>query len=201
MISLLYLPQLPQVLLPHADNKCRHLLAPLLLAFQNSFCSFTNRRCIFSIIPSFMPIIILKDFEEKMALPIWIGLIEASSIATELEKIQLARPMTHDLFRNILRELEVEVTKVEVNDLADNTFYAKIHLKKDDEEIVMDSRPSDAIALALRTGSPIFVDRRVMEKSRRIDLSKNIDEDKAKQQKWTEILENLSPDDFGKYKM
>ena len=148
-----------------------------------------------------MPIIILKDFEEKMALPIWIGLIEASSIATELEKIQLARPMTHDLFRNILRELEVEVTKVEVNDLADNTFYAKIYLKKDEEEIVMDSRPSDAIALALRTGSPIYVDRRVMEKSRRIDLSKNIDEDKAKQQKWTEILENLSPEDFGKYKM
>ncbi|MDL1872783.1 bifunctional nuclease family protein [Deltaproteobacteria bacterium PRO3] len=148
-----------------------------------------------------MPIIILKDFEEKMALPIWIGLIEASAIATELEKIQLARPMTHDLLRNILGELDVKVSKVEVNDLADNTFYAKIFLKKDDEEIVMDSRPSDAIALALRTSSPIFVDRRVMEKSRRIDLSKTLDEDKAKQQKWTEILENLSPEDFGKYKM
>ena len=148
-----------------------------------------------------MPIIILKDFEEKMALPIWIGLIEASAIATELEKIQLARPMTHDLMRNILNELEVEVSKVEVNDLADNTFYAKIFLKYGREEIVMDARPSDAIALALRTSSPIFVDRKVMEKSRRIDLSKNLDEDKAKQQKWTEILENLSPDDFGKYKM
>ena len=148
-----------------------------------------------------MPIIILKDFEEKMALPIWIGLIEASAIATELEKIQLARPMTHDLLRNILGELDVKVTKVEVNDLADNTFYAKIFLKKDDEELVMDARPSDAIALALRTSSPIFVDRRVMEKSRRIDLAKTLDEDKAKQQKWTEILENLSPEDFGKYKM
>ena len=148
-----------------------------------------------------MPIIILKDFEEKMALPIWIGLIEASAIATELEKIQLARPMTHDLLRNILGELDVKVVKVEVNDLADNTFYAKIFLRKEDEEIVMDARPSDAIALALRTSAPIFVDRRVMEKSRRIDLSKTLDEDKAKQQKWTEILENLSPEDFGKYKM
>ncbi|MCC6273424.1 MAG: bifunctional nuclease family protein, partial [Deltaproteobacteria bacterium] len=98
-------------------------------------------------------------------------------------------------------ELDVKVSKVEVNDLADNTFYAKIFLRKDDEEIVMDSRPSDAIALALRTSSPIFVDRRVMEKSRRIDLSKTLDEDKVKQQKWTEILENLSPEDFGKYKM
>jgi len=148
-----------------------------------------------------MPIIILKDFEEKMALPIWIGLIEASAIATELEKIQLARPMTHDLLRNILHELEVEVSKIEVNDLSDNTFYAKIFLRKGAEQIVMDARPSDAIALALRTSAPIYVDRRVMEKSRRIDLSKNLDEDKTKQQKWTEILENLSPEDFGKYKM
>ena len=148
-----------------------------------------------------MPIIILKDFEEKMALPIWIGLIEASAIATELEKIQLARPMTHDLMRNVLTELGVEVTKVEVNDLADNTFYARIFLKHEGREIVMDSRPSDALALALRTGSPIFVEKKVMEKSRRIDLSKTLDDEKNKQQKWTEILENLSPDDFGKYKM
>lgn len=148
-----------------------------------------------------MPIIILKDFEEKMALPIWIGLIEASAIATELEKIQLARPMTHDLMRNILSELDIQVSRVEVNDLADNTFYAKIYLSDGEEEIVMDSRPSDAIALALRTSAPIFVDKKVMEKSRRIDLSKGLDEEKNKQQKWTEILENLSPDDFGKYKM
>lgn len=148
-----------------------------------------------------MPIIILKDFEEKMALPIWIGLIEASAIATELEKIQLARPMTHDLMRNMLNELEVEVSKIEINDLADNTFYAKIFLKKDREEMVMDARPSDAIALALRTSASIFVDKRVIEKSRRIDLSKNLEDDKTKQQKWNEILENLSPEDFGKYKM
>lgn len=148
-----------------------------------------------------MPIIILKDQEEKTALPIWIGLIEASAIATEIEKIQLARPMTHDLMKNVLKELDVEVSRVEINDLSDNTFYARIHLKKDGKEINMDSRPSDAIALALRAQAPIYVDRKVLEKSRRIDLSKNIDEEATKQQKWTEVLENLSPEDFGKYKM
>src|SRR3990167_8633818 len=149
-----------------------------------------------------MPIIILKDLEEKSALPIWIGLIEASSIATELEKIQLARPMTHDLMKNVLKELNIKVYKIEVTDLADNTFYASIHLlTQEDRRIDIDSRPSDAIAVALRTNAPIYVDKKVMEKSRRIDLSKTGDEDSTKKQKWAEILENLSPDDFGKYKM
>lgn len=148
-----------------------------------------------------MPIIILKDFEEKMALPIWIGLIEASAIATELEKIELSRPMTHDLLRNILRELGVKVTKVEVTDLMDNTFFARIYLVKEGKEYVMDSRPSDAIAVALRTKSDIFVDKKVMDKSRRVDLSAQTTEGQMKQQKWAEILENLSPEDFGKYKM
>ena len=148
-----------------------------------------------------MPIIILKDLEEKSALPIWIGLIEASSIATELEKIQLARPMTHDLIKNILNELKVKVEKIEVTDLADNTFYANIHFDFGGRKIVMDSRPSDAIAVALRTDAPIYVEKKVMEKSRRIDLSKTGDQDSSKKQKWAEILENLSPDDFGKYKM
>lgn len=148
-----------------------------------------------------MPIIILKDFEEKMALPIWIGLIEASAIATELEKIELSRPMTHDLLRNILRELGVKVTKVEVTDLMDNTFFARIYLVKEGKEYVMDSRPSDAIAVALRTKSDIFVDKKVMDKSRRVDLSAQTTEGQLKQQKWAEILENLSPEDFGKYKM
>src|SRR5215467_801307 len=148
-----------------------------------------------------MPIIILKDLEEKSALPIWIGLIEASSIATELEKIQLARPMTHDLIRNILNEINVKVDKIEVTDLADNTFYANIYFTFEGRKIVMDSRPSDAIAIALRTNAPIYVEKKVMEKSRRIDLSKTGDQDSSKKQKWAEILENLSPDDFGKYKM
>ena len=147
-----------------------------------------------------MPIIILKDPEEKNALPIWIGLIEASAIATELEKIQLARPMTHDLMKNLLQTLGVRVDKVEVNDLCDNTFYARIYLSTDGKEFVIDSRPSDAIALALRTTAPIFVDKKVIEKSRQVDFGKE-GEKKGEQQKWTEILENLSPDDFGKYKM
>jgi len=148
-----------------------------------------------------MPIIILKDQEEKMALPIWIGLIEASAIATELEKIELSRPMTHDLMKNILAEVNVKVQRVEVTDLKDNTFFAIIYLKKNGEEIIMDSRPSDAIALALRTHADIFVDKKVMEKSRRIDLSQQMDEGKIKEQKWAELLENLSPSDFGKYRM
>lgn len=149
-----------------------------------------------------MPIIILKDHEtEKTALPIWIGLIEASAIATEIEKIKLARPMTHDLMKTMLGELEVQVSRVEVHDLADNTFYARIFLHKEGKDMILDSRPSDAIALALRVGAPIYVDRQVLEKSRRIDLSKNIDPGSAKEQKWTEVLENLTPEDFGKYKM
>ena len=148
-----------------------------------------------------MPIIILKDLEEKCALPIWIGLIEASSIATELENIQLSRPMTHDLLKNILDEMGVTVESVEVNDLSDNTFYARINLKKDKGTYVMDARPSDAIAVALRSKAPIFVARHVMEKSRKIDLATETGTDEARKQKWTEILENLSPEDFGKYKM
>jgi uncharacterized protein len=147
-----------------------------------------------------MPIIILKDLEERSALPIWIGLIEASAIATELEDIQLARPMTHDLLKNILDTLAVTVGRVAVTDLADNTFFSRIYLQRDGQEFEMDARPSDAIALALRTKAPIFVDKEVVEKSRKIDLSKET-EDEAKQQKWAEILENLNPEDFGKYKM
>jgi hypothetical protein len=148
-----------------------------------------------------MPIIILKDMEEKCALPIWIGLIEASSIATELENIQLARPMTHDLLKNIMDAMRVEVIRVEVNDLVNNTFYARISLRQGEENYVMDARPSDAIAVALRTKAPIFVARNVMEKSRKIDLASESTTDEARKQKWTEILENLSPEDFGKYKM
>lgn len=148
-----------------------------------------------------MPIIILKDMEEKCALPIWIGLIEASSIATELENIELARPMTHDLLKNILDAMHVEVLRVEVSDLANNTFYARINLKRGEDHYVMDARPSDAIAVALRTKAPIFVARNVMEKSRKIDLASESTTDEARKQKWTEILENLSPEDFGKYKM
>lgn len=147
-----------------------------------------------------MPIVILKDDEEAVALPIWIGLIEASSIATELENIELSRPMTHDLIAQMLAKLEAEIFRVEIVDLTDNTFFANIQLKRGDETFPIDSRPSDAIALALRTESDIFVHRSVIEKSRKIE-SEQQSEDQLKSQKWTEILENLTPEDFGKYKM
>jgi bifunctional DNase/RNase len=148
------------------------------------------------------PIVILKDMEEKKAIPIWIGLFEASAIATELEKITFSRPMTHDLLNDILRILEAEVLRVEINDLRNNTFFANIHLIRDGKTLVIDSRPSDAIALALRADAPIFVDEKVIEKSRNVDFGTKLsDLDKLKDEKLEEFLENLSPEDFGKYKM
>lgn len=148
------------------------------------------------------PIVILKDVEEKRAVPIWIGLFEASAIATELEKVSFSRPMTHDLLHNILMTLDVKVTKIEINDLKDNTFFANIYFLKDGANVVVDSRPSDAIALALRENAPIFVDEKVVEKSRNLDLGeKRVKLDKLKEGNLEEFLENLSPEEFGKYKM
>src|SRR3989338_8125800 len=149
-----------------------------------------------------MPIVILKDNEEKHILPIWIGLIEASAIATELEKIQLTRPMTHDLMKNILDQAGVSLVKVVIHSLSDNTFYAQIVLKQNDKEWAVDARPSDGMAMALRMKAPIFVEKEVIEKSRKIDLSKEqLEGEAGRKQKWADILENLSPEDFGKYKM
>lgn len=148
------------------------------------------------------PIVILKDMEEKRAIPIWIGLFEASAIATELEKITFSRPMTHDLIYEILKTIGIEVMKIEIHDLRNNTFFANIHLLKDNETTVIDSRPSDAIALALRANAPIFVAEKVIEKSRNVDFGKKITElDNLQDEKLKEFLENLSPEDFGKYKM
>lgn len=147
-----------------------------------------------------MPIVIMKDMDGNVALPIWIGLIEASSIATELESIELSRPMTHDLIKTILEEMNVKVVRIEIVDLMDNTFFATIHLKAPKKNMVIDCRPSDAIAVALRTKAEIFVDRKVIEKSRKIESTHHTDE-QLKSEKWTEILENLTPADFGKYKM
>lgn len=149
-----------------------------------------------------MPIIILKDSEGKKSLPIWIGLIEASAIATELENIELSRPMTHDLLKSILDEAHVVVKNVAVVDLSDNTFYAEISFVHGDAEWTLDARPSDAVALALRTNAPIYVAKHVIDKSRQIDVHyEEADIEQNRKQKWTEILENLSPEDFGKYKM
>lgn len=148
------------------------------------------------------PIVILKDLQEKKAIPIWIGLFEASAIATELEKITFSRPMTHDLMHNILKSISIEITRIEICDLKNNTFFANIHLLREGQNFVIDARPSDAIALALRAGAQIFVDDQVIEKSRSIDFgAKATDLDKLKDEKLKEFLENLSPEEFGKYKM
>ncbi len=148
------------------------------------------------------PIVILKDLEGKRAVPIWIGLFEASAIATELEKISFSRPMTHDLMRDLLKILEAKVNRIEIIDLRNNTFFACIHLQRNGDTLIVDSRPSDAIALALRVNCPIFIDEKVIEKSRNIDFAKKVDElDKKKTEELKEFLENLPEEDFGKYKM
>jgi len=140
------------------------------------------------------PIVILKDLTGEKMLPIWIGFMEASSIAMELEKTPRVRPLTHDLMKNLLDRVNFLITKIEVTDLRNDTFYAEIHLRRDNEEHIIDSRPSDAIAIALRTGSPIFVNDQVLQKSKKIE----IDEDKDK---LTELLDKIPASDFGKYKM
>jgi hypothetical protein len=148
------------------------------------------------------PIVILKDMDEKKAIPIWIGIFEASAIATEIEKIAFSRPMTHDLINEMLKVLKAEVIRVEIHDLRNNTFFANLQLFREGEMIVVDARPSDAIAIALRAGAPIFVEERVIEKSRNVDFgTKMSDLDRLKKEKLAEFLENLSPEDFGKYKM
>ncbi|MFP3870704.1 MAG: bifunctional nuclease domain-containing protein [Syntrophobacteria bacterium] len=147
------------------------------------------------------PIVILKDLQSETELPIWIGLMEATAIATELEQIQFARPMTHDLIKNLMRHLGVKVDRIEVCDLRDNTFYAWIFVTVRGKEIRVDSRPSDALAIALRMKARIYVHERVIEGAGKVEIAARaeIEEDDAK--KWTQILENLSPEDFGKYKI
>jgi len=143
------------------------------------------------------PIVILQDVEKNTLLPIWVGIFEANAIALQIERIDTPRPMTHDLIKNILLQFDAQVEKIVVTELKDNTFYALIHLRFHDELLTIDSRPSDAIAIALRTDSPIFVTEEVINNSRSITLDKeNLDPEDVK--KW---LENLNPDDLGKYKM
>ena len=147
------------------------------------------------------PIVLLKDLDDKDVLPIWIGLLEASSIATALENIATPRPMTHDLLKNILDNLHVKVLKIEVNDLKDNTYYALLHLEVNKKRFTVDARPSDAIAIAIRTGASIFVEESVIQRSAKVDLAQKGDKVITDTAEWEDILENLSQDDFGKYKM
>lgn len=147
------------------------------------------------------PIVILKDLEEHNIVPIWIGILEASAIAAELEKINLSRPLTHVLIKNTLEALSIKLDRIEVNDLKDNTFYASLFLKSGDKEIEVDARPSDAIALALSMDSNIYVKDEIIEKSKRVDMSDEKAKKEYEKKKWAEILESMSPEDFGKYKM
>lgn len=147
------------------------------------------------------PIIILKLVEGDRALPIWIGLLEATSIASALRDIKFDRPMTHDLFKNFVVNMNISVSKVEVCDLRDNTFYARIYFVSKERNFDMDARPSDAIAIALRFKAPIYVDDKVIDKSQMIEGDHEVIDQSEEGKKWAEYLEGLSPEDFGKYKI
>lgn len=144
-----------------------------------------------------MPIVILRDKEGQRILPIWVGIFEANAIALQIENITTPRPMTHDLLKNILADLKADVKKVVVCDLRENTFYALIYLEANGEVLAIDARPSDAIALALRTRAPIYVEESVIDSARSIEFTPE-KADSERLQKW---LESLDPEELGKYKM
>jgi bifunctional DNase/RNase len=144
-----------------------------------------------------MPIVILKDKQGDRVLPIWVGIFEANAIALQIENIATPRPMTHDLLRNVITDLEGRVDRVVVSDLKENTFYAIIYLTVRGERVTIDARPSDAIALALRTRSPIRVEETVIDNAKTVDFTSDRT-DNERLQKW---LESLDPDELGKYKM
>ena len=144
-----------------------------------------------------MPVVILRDAENGLFLPIWVGIFEANAIALEMEKVQTPRPMTHDLLKNVLAQLDTRVERVVINDLRENTFFARIHLIQKDSTLQVDSRPSDAIALALRSQAEIFVEEEVLEKSRNLH-AEGSEQDPDRLRKW---LEEASPDELGKYRM
>jgi bifunctional DNase/RNase len=144
-----------------------------------------------------MPIIILRDDAGERILPIWVGVFEANAIALQIENVQTPRPMTHDLLKNVLDDLDAQVDRIVVCDLKENTFYATIHLRTGKDIRAVDARPSDAIALALRTRSPIFVEDAVIQSARSVENAPD-NMDVGRVQKW---LESLSDEDLGKYKM
>jgi bifunctional DNase/RNase len=147
------------------------------------------------------PIVILKEIDGDQTLPIWIGLLEATAIASEMEGIKFSRPMTHDLLRNLMDMVDVKVAKIEVSDLKNNTYYAVIHFKHGEKKMSIDARPSDALAISLRVKAPIYVAEEVIKQSSQIELKAEPQDKSEKGKKWQEILESLNPEDFGKYKM
>jgi hypothetical protein len=144
-----------------------------------------------------MPIVILRDKEGGRVLPIWVGIFEANAIALQIENITTPRPMTHDLLRNVIHDLGASVQKIVICDLQENTFYALLYLTVHGEIVAIDARPSDAIALALRTRAPIFVEESVVDNAKTADFTS----DKADAERLHKWLESLDPDDLGKYKM
>lgn len=147
------------------------------------------------------PIVLLKEVEGQRTLPIWIGLLEATAIASELEGIKFSRPMTHDLLKNIMGLMNVKVNRVEVCDLKNNTYFAVIHINHNGKEMSIDARPSDALAISLRMGAPIFVAEDVIKKSSQVEITAEPEDTSEQGRRWQEILEKLNPEDFGKYKM
>ena len=144
-----------------------------------------------------MPIIILRDKDGQKVLPIWVGIFEANAIALQIENVSTPRPMTHDLLRNVIHDLHASVEKIVVCDLQENTFYALIYLLLHGQSVAVDARPSDAIALALRTRAPIIVEETVIDSAKTVDTSSE-QADAERLDKW---LDSLDPDDLGKYKM
>jgi uncharacterized protein len=147
------------------------------------------------------PIIILKSEDNDQAVPIWIGLLEATAIASALQGVIFDRPMTHDLFKNFLDMLNIAVSKIEVCDIKDSTYFAKIHFASREKIFSMDARPSDAIAIALRLNAPIFIDDKVIERSKMGEGVAEVVDQSSEGKKWAEYLEKLSPKDFGKFKV
>ncbi len=144
-----------------------------------------------------MPIVVLKDLGSDIVLPIWVGIYEANAIALEIEKVTTPRPMTHDLLKNLLTGLDARVHKIVVNDLRDDTFYAVIWVEREGSIISIDSRPSDALALALRVDCPIYVEDEVLKNSR---LAASVS-DRVSSEELRKWLENLGDEDLGRYKM
>ncbi|HEX3126674.1 MAG TPA: bifunctional nuclease family protein [Thermoanaerobaculia bacterium] len=144
-----------------------------------------------------VPIVILRDTESQLFLPIWIGVFEANAIALKIEGVEPPRPMTHDLLRLVLEQLGAQVEKIVISDLKESTFFAVIHVQHGGQSIGIDARPSDAIALALRVEAPIFVLRSVLDKAQAAELATDAN-DEERLKKW---LEEISPEELGKWTM
>jgi bifunctional DNase/RNase len=143
------------------------------------------------------PVVVLKEIAGERTLPVWIGFMEANAIGSELEGIKFSRPMTHDLVKDLLVSVDAKVKKIVVHDLKKNTYYAFIHLDYAGKEIIVDARPSDALALSLRFKAPIFVEEDVFKKAEHVSFDSEEGDKSEEKRKWHKILEKMDPDDFG----